>query len=152
VPGLVATLLAAMVQEHERAAGAWHAEWETLAELLRLAGGAAARTRDLLAGLRIDADRMRHNLDAAGGSLMAEAVAARLAGGLGRSVAHDLVARLVGEARTRGAPLRDILRADPTVRGQLSTSDIDSALDPRHHLGAADVFVTRALAAHGEQP
>ena len=41
-PGLVATILAAMVQEHERAAGAWQSEWEPLLELLRLAGSAAA--------------------------------------------------------------------------------------------------------------
>jgi 3-carboxy-cis,cis-muconate cycloisomerase len=41
-PGLVATLLAAMDHEHQRAAGAWHAEWRPLSELLRAAGSAAA--------------------------------------------------------------------------------------------------------------
>jgi 3-carboxy-cis,cis-muconate cycloisomerase len=151
VPGLVATLLATMAQEHERAAGAWHAEWETVTELLRLAGGAAAGTRDLLAGLRVDTDRMRHNLDAGGGSLMAEAVAARLAGALGRNEAHDLVARLVHEARDRDVPAREALLDDPVVRAHLSTSDIDAALEPGNHLGAADQFISRALAAHEER-
>jgi 3-carboxy-cis,cis-muconate cycloisomerase len=61
-PGLVATLLSAMPGEHERAAGAWHAEWETVGDLLRLAGSAAAWGRELLDGLEIDADRMRANL------------------------------------------------------------------------------------------
>ncbi|RJL32451.1 lyase family protein [Bailinhaonella thermotolerans] len=61
-PGLVATLLSAMVQEHERAAGAWHAEWEPLSDLLRVVGSAAAWARELLAGLRIDAARMRGNI------------------------------------------------------------------------------------------
>jgi 3-carboxy-cis,cis-muconate cycloisomerase len=65
-PGLVATLLAAAPQELQRAAGRWQAEWPALSELLRLVGGAAAHTRDLLAGLRVDAERMRANVDASG--------------------------------------------------------------------------------------
>jgi len=64
-PGLAATILSSMVQEHERAAGAWQAEWEPLIELLRLTGSAAAALSELLSGLRVDAGRMRHNLGAA---------------------------------------------------------------------------------------
>lgn len=62
VPGLIATLFAAMEQEHERAAGAWQAEWGTLEDLLTLTGSAAAWGRDLLENLQIDDDRMRENL------------------------------------------------------------------------------------------
>lgn len=149
VPGLVATLLAAMAQEHERAAGAWHAEWETLTQALRLVGGAAAGVREMLTGLRVDAERMRHNLDAGDGVLMAEAVTARLAATLGRNEAHDLIARLVREAR--GRPFREVLLDDPVVGRHLSTSDVDALLDPRHHLGATDEFVSRALRTHLEQ-
>jgi 3-carboxy-cis,cis-muconate cycloisomerase len=58
VPGLVATMLACMEQEHERAAGAWQAEWGTVADLLRLTGSAAAWARDLLEHLEVDADAM----------------------------------------------------------------------------------------------
>jgi 3-carboxy-cis,cis-muconate cycloisomerase len=61
-PGLVAALLAAMVQEHERAAGAWHAEWRPLTDLLVTVGSAAAWLRTSLEGLQVDADRMRTNL------------------------------------------------------------------------------------------
>jgi len=61
-PGLVATLLTAMPGEHERAAGAWHSEWETLGDLLRLTGSAAAWARELLDGLEVDGERMRANL------------------------------------------------------------------------------------------
>jgi 3-carboxy-cis,cis-muconate cycloisomerase len=61
-PGLVATVLAGMAQEHERAAGAWQAEWGTVSELLQLTGSAAAWARDLLEGLAVDADRMRANI------------------------------------------------------------------------------------------
>jgi 3-carboxy-cis,cis-muconate cycloisomerase len=62
VPGPVATVLAAMEQEHERAAGAWQAEWGTHSELLTLTGSAAAWTRTMLAGLRVDRARMDANL------------------------------------------------------------------------------------------
>nr|WP_239028875.1 3-carboxy-cis,cis-muconate cycloisomerase [Pseudonocardia acidicola] len=61
-PGLVATLLAAMDHEHQRAAGAWHAEWETLTDLLRATGGAAARLRVSLAGLQVHPDAMAADL------------------------------------------------------------------------------------------
>lgn len=77
VPGLVATLLGAMAQEHERAAGAWQAEWETLSELLHLVGGAAAGTRDLLSGLRVDTARMGENLTEPGAVGLAEALVDR---------------------------------------------------------------------------
>ncbi len=39
-PGLLATLAACAEQELQRAAGAWHAEWEPLTALLRLTGSA----------------------------------------------------------------------------------------------------------------
>ena len=91
VPGLVATMLGAMAQEHERAAGAWHAEWETLSALLRLVGSAAAWLRDALEGLEVDAGAMRANLDRTGGLLMAESVTTRLVPALGRLRAHELV-------------------------------------------------------------
>jgi 3-carboxy-cis,cis-muconate cycloisomerase len=65
VPGLVATVLAGMETEHERAAGAWQAEWGTLADLLTLTGSAANWTQTLVRGLRIDTVRMAENLRAA---------------------------------------------------------------------------------------
>jgi 3-carboxy-cis,cis-muconate cycloisomerase len=142
-PGLVATMFAAAVQEHERASGAWHAEWEPLLDLLRLAGGAAARTQRMLAGLEIRPQRMRANLDAAGGLVMAEAVAARLAPVLGRTAAHDAVARAAIQPAFRAA-----LLADPQVRAHLTARDIDQALDPGNWLGSAGLFVDRALDLH----
>ncbi|MFR9780091.1 3-carboxy-cis,cis-muconate cycloisomerase [Micromonospora sp. MS34] len=142
-PGLVATLLTGAVQEHERATGAWHAEWEPLLDLLHLAGGAAARTARMLDGLRVDPERMRANLDASGGLVLAEAVTARLARALGRSAAHDAVARAA-----RQPAFRDALRADPEVRAHLSEPEIGEALDPHGWLGSAGLFVDRALAAY----
>jgi 3-carboxy-cis,cis-muconate cycloisomerase len=64
-PGLVATVLAGMPQEHERAAGTWQAEWGTVSELLSLTGSAAAWSRELLEGLEVDPARMRAGLGGA---------------------------------------------------------------------------------------
>jgi len=69
VPGLVATMLAAMPQEHERAAGGWQAEWGTLSELLTLTGSATAWTAELLAGLEVNGSRMREHAAALDGEL-----------------------------------------------------------------------------------
>jgi 3-carboxy-cis,cis-muconate cycloisomerase len=138
-PGLLATLTAAAEQEHQRAAGAWHAEWQPLAALLRLTGSAASWCAGLLAGLTVDAAAMRASLDAAGGLPLAEHVAALLAPKLGRPAAHDLVA----SAAAGGRSLRDVL-----LGAGLTASEADTALDPAGYLGAAGEFVDRALAAH----
>ncbi|MEO3925549.1 3-carboxy-cis,cis-muconate cycloisomerase [Micromonosporaceae bacterium B7E4] len=139
-PHLVGTLFATAVQEHERATGGWHAEWEPLLDLLRLAGGAAARTARLLYRLDVRPERMRHNLDALGGRVLAEAVAARLAPALGRADAHDVVARAVTAPDFRAA-----LLADPAVRTHLAERELDQTLDPINWLGSAGTFVDRAL-------
>src|SRR5581483_10671230 len=66
-PGLVATLLAAMVQEHERGLGGWHAEWVALPELVILTAGALTQLADMIAGLELHPERMRDNLEATHG-------------------------------------------------------------------------------------
>ena len=78
VRGAAGVLLAAMPQELERAAGAWQSEWEPLRESLALTGGAAAAVREALEGLEVRPERMRENLDATGGLLMAESVVGAL--------------------------------------------------------------------------
>jgi 3-carboxy-cis,cis-muconate cycloisomerase len=62
-PGLVATLYAAMPQELQRSPGLWHSEWETLTDLLRLTGSAAAWLRESLEGLQVHPEAMRRNLE-----------------------------------------------------------------------------------------
>jgi 3-carboxy-cis,cis-muconate cycloisomerase len=152
-PGLLATLAAAAEQEHQRAAGAWHAEWETLSDLLRLTGSAASWSAVLLTGLRVDAIRMRANLDASGGLLMAEHVAAELAPALGRLAAHDLVAAAAARAAQQGTGLAEALRSDADSAAALQAagmgeSELAAALDPAAYLGGTAEFISRALAAH----
>lgn len=136
-PGLLATLhSAAALQEHERAAGAWHAEWEPLRELLDVVGGAAGRAARLLPSLRVDAERMRATLEATGGVLLSENVSGALAGTLGRGAAHDLVKKAVAEGR----PLREVLLGAGVAP--------DAVLDPANYVGSAFTLVDRALDAH----
>lgn len=141
-PGLVAGLLAGMAQEHERGAGAWHAEWLGMSELLRHTGSAAAWLRDALENLVVDRTRMRGAL--AGAALGSEAVAGALAGPLGRTRAHDLVAAAVA----RGGDLREALLADPEVSAHLDLDDLDALLGAAHAVGQAPELVDRALVAH----
>lgn len=143
--GLAPTLLLSSVQEHERAAGAWQAEWHTLPELFRLAAAAVAWIRRALEGLAVDPDRMRVNLDLTGGLLMAESLAALLAERLGRPEAFQLVDRLATHARQDGIRLADAAVADPAVRAVLSPEEIARACDPSAYLGSAEALIDRAL-------
>ena len=153
VPALLATLVACAEQELQRAAGAWHAEWEPLTALLRLTGSAASWAAELLSGLTVDASRMAANLAATKDLPLAEHVTSLLAGVLGGVQAHDLVAEAGQRAVSAGLPLRDVLLAVPKLEGRLASAgitpeQIESALEPAGYLGAADAFVTAALAAH----
>ena len=148
VRGAVAVLFEAMAQEHERAAGAWQAEWQTLPEALALTGGAAAAVREALEGLEVRPERMRQNLEATGGLLLAESVTMALAGRLGRARATDLITAACDRALDRGRPLREELIADEAVSAELSEQEIDRALDPGAYLGSAGGFVDRALARY----
>jgi len=153
VPGLLATLVASGEQELQRAAGAWHAEWEPLTALLRLTSSAASWGAELLPGLSADVSRMAANLAATKGLPLAEHVTSLLAGVLGGVQAHDLVAEAGQRAVSAGLPLRDVLLSVPKLEGRLASAgitpeQIESALEPAGYLGAADGFVTAALAAH----
>ena len=149
VPGLVATMLAAMTQEHERAAGAWQSEWETLSELLRLTGSAAASLRESLESLEPDPERMRENLELTGGLLMSESVATALAERLSRPAANDLMESASRRAAGEQRALRDVLLETPEVVDALGADGVDEALRPEGYLGVADRLIDRALEAHG---
>ncbi len=121
-PGLVATLFAAMEQEHERAAGAWHSEWPTLTELLRTVGSAASWLAECLTVLRPDVARMAATVAAARDPELAGALADALTPSLGGGAAHDAAAEAVREAQRSGRPLADVIagRQDVDVAGLLT--------------------------------
>jgi 3-carboxy-cis,cis-muconate cycloisomerase len=145
---LVGVLLGAMLQEHERSVGGWHAEWETVGELFRLSAGAVVRVRDVVDRLRVDPTRMRANLDATRGLPQSEHVALLLARRMGRGEARALVERAIQRCRASGRHLRDELLADPGLSTHLTVAELDEALDPTRYLGATQVFIDRALALY----
>ncbi|MCO7552643.1 3-carboxy-cis,cis-muconate cycloisomerase [Pseudomonas otitidis] len=151
-PGLVATLFAAMPQEHERSLGLWHAEWESLPELCCLVSGALQHALLVVPGLEVDAARMRRNLDLTQGLVLAEAVSIALAQRIGRDAAHHRVEQCCRQAVKEGAHLRAVLGACAEVTAELSAAELDRLLDPAHYLGQARRWVGRALAEHTTFP
>jgi 3-carboxy-cis,cis-muconate cycloisomerase len=144
------TLQAAMVGEHERAAGAWHSEWEVLSDALALAGGAAAAVREVTEGLEVYPEKMLENLNATGGLFLAENITTVAAEHLGRLEAHDLVEAASHRAMEDGKPLREELLSEPRLAEVLSEEAIDAALDPAGYLGSSGEFVDRALKLYSE--
>ena len=153
VPGLVSTLLTAMMQEDERGLGGWHAEWETLPDIVQLTAGAVHHLATIVPNLELDTQRMRKNLDLTHGLIYAEAVSMALGAKIGRAQAHELVEAACTRARKDKRDLRTILSADPKVGEHLSTADLDRLFDPRNYLGAAEEYVYRVVeASRGKIP
>ncbi|HSU43244.1 MAG TPA: 3-carboxy-cis,cis-muconate cycloisomerase [Casimicrobiaceae bacterium] len=151
VPGLVATMLHAAVQEHERGLGNWPAEWETLPQIVMLTAGALDAMAEVADGLDVHADRMRANLDLTHGLIYAEAVQMALAPAMGRDAAHSLVAGACRRASAQRAHLRDILESEPRVNEVLGREAIAKLFDPTAYLGESRAYVARALVRHPAQ-
>ncbi len=146
-PNLAATIFAAQVQDHERSAGPWHAEWPTLPALLLVTSGALAAVVDLAEGLEVDAARMRANLDATGGLIMAEAVSMALAEKIGKSDAHHLVEAASKKAVAGKKHLREVLAADGKVAAHLDAAALAKLFEPMAYQGASQALIDRLLAS-----
>jgi 3-carboxy-cis,cis-muconate cycloisomerase len=145
--GQVLVILSGMAQEHERAAGAWQAEWDALPSLFRTTACAVERVRAVVAGLQVDTERMRSNLVLTGGLAMSESLTMVLAPVVGRQEAFTLVKAAVERAARDGTDLRSAARDVSQIRLSLDDAALDRALDPSTYLGSADLFVQRALDA-----
>jgi len=146
-PNLAATIFAAQIQDHERSAGPWHAEWPTLPALLLVTSGALAGIVDIAEGLEVDAARMRVNLDATDGLVMAEAVTFALAEKIGKSEAHHLIEAASKKAVAGKQHLRDVLTSDAKVAAQLSRERIAELFEPMAYQGASQALIDRLLAS-----
>lgn len=140
-PQIAATLYAAVAAEDERPAGAWHAEWEPLRDLLRLVGGAARDAAELTGNLRVDADAMRAHLSLTHGAIVSERLSGVLAPVLGRARAKALLAELAVRARAENRPLTELL----AEQDELAGVDLADATDPARATGAAGPLTDRAL-------
>ncbi|MEV8624593.1 3-carboxy-cis,cis-muconate cycloisomerase [Streptomyces sp. NPDC051079] len=144
-PHLAASLYACLPAEDERPAGAWHAEWEPLRELLRLTGAAAHHTAALAEGLRVDAAAMRAHLDLTGGLLVSERLSVVLAPLLGRARARALLTGLAARTRTEGRSLAGLLAEAAVDVPELAGVDLAELTDPTRATGLAGHLTDRAL-------
>lgn len=144
-PQLAATIFAAQVQDHERSAGPWHAEWPTLPQLMLVTSGALAAIVDIAEGLDVDATRMRSNLDATHGLIMAEAVTFALADKIGKSDAHHLIEAASKRAVAEKKHLREILGADSQVTAHLTPEQITGLFEPMAYQGSSQALIDRLL-------
>lgn len=146
-PNLAATIFAAQVQDHERSAGPWHAEWPTLPALMLVTSGALAAIVDLAEGLEVDGARMRENLNATHGLIMAEAVTFALAEKIGKSDAHHLIEVASKKAVADKKHLRDVLTSDSKVTDHLDAKQIAGLFEPMAYQGASQALIDRLLAS-----
>ena len=146
-PNLAATIFAAQVQDHERSAGPWHAEWPTLPMLQLVTSGALAAIVDIAEGLEVDAARMRVNLDASHGLIMAEAVTMALAEKIGKSEAHHLVEAASKKAVADKKDLHDVLTKNAKVASHLSADKLTKLFEPMAYQGVSQALIDRLLAS-----
>lgn len=144
-PGLVATLLSAMPQEHERGLGGWQAEWDAVPELVAAVADSAAAMAASVEDLIVEPARMTANLEITHGLIMSEAIAMRLAPRLGRSEAHAVVAAACRRAIDERRHLRDVLLDDSSVTTLLSRKEISDAFATERYLGATARFIQRSV-------
>ncbi len=145
VKQLVAALLEAMIEDHERATGPWQIEWIALPEIFMLAAGALAQTRLVLEGLQVNENKMRANLDITNGLIMSEAVMMGLGAMMGRDTAHHVVGDIGREALKKGQPLIDALAENKEIARYADRKKLEELMDPANYLGVASEMVDRVL-------
>ena len=107
-----------------------------------------AKTADIFRNLRVFPERMRANLEATKGQVMAESVMIALAAkGMGRQEAHRLVREAAMAARKKDVHLREVLSGNPGVMKLLSPKDLEAALNPDGYIGRSAEIVD-AIVSH----
>jgi 3-carboxy-cis,cis-muconate cycloisomerase len=144
-PNLLATIMAAQVQEHERALGGWQAEWQAFPALALVTSGALFAIVDIAQGLEIDGERMRVNLGETRGLIMAEAVAAALSAKVGKQEAHKIVEEASRKAIAAKRNLQDVLAENNQVSLSLSPGELAKLFEPMAYQGAAQTLIDRIV-------
>jgi 3-carboxy-cis,cis-muconate cycloisomerase len=143
MPSLVSAWLTAMIQEHERGTGGGQAEWPIVGAAVQATGAAVSSLAGAIAGLTVDPERMRRNLEATGGTIFAERAVMQLTPLLGRDSAQRLVGEAVAESRRSGGAFAGVLRA--SVGQQVPGDLLDDIDRPERYLGAAETLRTWLL-------
>jgi adenylosuccinate lyase len=141
----VALMHDALMQEHERDASGWRFEWKALPEACLMTGAILAQMKGVLAGLEVNTNKMRRNLDALGGFLLSERVMFALADKLGKQTAHEVVYEASMRGYERGMTFERALMEHPQAKGALGTDELNALLDPTTYVGLAPAIVDRVL-------
>jgi 3-carboxy-cis,cis-muconate cycloisomerase len=144
-PALAAVLFGGLAAEDERPAGPWHAEWQTLRELVRIVGGAAEAAAGLVQDLVVFPGRMLDNLHRTAGLVVSERLASELTAVLGRGPARRLLNRATARSASEGLSLEQVLAAAPELEGLVDRDQLHRLSDPAGYLGASVALVDRAL-------
>ena len=151
VPALMASVYQSMVQDHERALGARHAEWLAIPEIFQLCAGALERANDVLENMQVNPEAMQRNLESTQGLIMAEAVMMSLAGKIGRLTAHHLVEQACQQAIEQQTHLKNILSNLDEVKEHFSAQALDELFKPESYLGNIQMQIDSVLnAAQGD--
>ncbi|MGD1022567.1 MAG: 3-carboxy-cis,cis-muconate cycloisomerase [Candidatus Sulfotelmatobacter sp.] len=149
-PGLVASFLSAMLQEHERGVGGWQAEWPIIAAVVQSTGVAIASMAEVAEGLSVDAQKMSRNIENTNGVILAERAMILLGAKLGRDVAHKLVTVAVRKSVKEGKHLAAVLADTPEVTTHLGRAELKELETPEQYLGSAEAF-RKALASQSNR-
>ena len=139
-PGLVNTMLSAMPQEHERSAGLWHAEWETLNQLMNLTGGSLEKSVDLITNLEVDKERMLQNIELTNGLIYAEKISLQLSKSIGKMQAHEAVKKACNLAIQQQRHLKELVQE---MHPQLE--QLEELFKPENAIGNSVVWVENVL-------
>ena len=140
IPGLVASFLSAMMQEHERAVGGWQSEWPVVASIIQSTGSAVSSMAEVAEGLSVDPARMRQNIENTKGLIFAERVMMLLAAELGRDVAHKLLEDTIRRSVAQNKALSTLLAELPEVSSRLDRSVLDQLEVAEQYLGSTEAF------------
>ena len=150
VPGLVASFLSAMLQEHERGVGGWQAEWPIIAAVVQSTGVAIASMAEVAEGLSVDVQKMRLNIENTNGAIFAERAMMLLGAKLGRDVAHKIVEAAVRKSVKEGKHLAAVLAETPEVATHLGPAELKKLETPEQYLGSAEAF-RKALVSESDR-
>jgi 3-carboxy-cis,cis-muconate cycloisomerase len=137
-------LLVALQGTHERSAGEWQVEWDTVPAVFAAAAGAVAGAARIVEGLRVFPERMRVNLELEGGTIMAEAAMMAVGEVLGRAEAHAAVYKASAVVRSNGVPLTEALRKTLPHDVLAALPPLEQVLAPDAYLGETDAIVSAA--------
>ena len=142
-----AMMVEGMVQEGERDGIAWKMEWKALPECCLIAGAMLFQARNLLAGLKVNADVMAANLDRMRGYLLSERVMLELSERVGKQTAHEWIYEASMHGITQKLSFADAMRQHAGLGQLLADDEIRDMTDPAAYLGQCGASVDRVVAA-----